>query len=112
MKENDNIQDDERLRWLLKNNLPEAPVSPWFTRKVLNRLPDRKRKIAGRIEIALSLVALILTLSFGIRFAIVTVDSAAITISNLLIYTGYILMAGALALNAFTPLVCRRKPSK
>lgn len=38
--------EDKEFRRLIKNNLPEAPRNPWFTRKVLNRLPPRRNPAA------------------------------------------------------------------
>lgn len=66
MKTNmDNNIDEARLRNLI-GSLPQAEVSPWFTRRVLNRLPDRRKKIAGRIEYVVYLVALLWSLFIGI----------------------------------------------
>lgn len=42
MKQTNNISDDQ-LRSLLKKASMEAPENPWFTRKVLNRLPEKRR---------------------------------------------------------------------
>ena len=39
MKHFDNI-DDKELARLLKEQLPEAGRNEWFTRKVMNRLPE------------------------------------------------------------------------
>ena len=35
---------DIKLRKLLKDIQEEAPENGWFTRKVMNRLPDKKSK--------------------------------------------------------------------
>lgn len=70
------MNDNEaRLRELFKTNLPEAPRSPWFTRKVLNRLPERSVSRYRWIENAAYIVAAILLTIFWI-VAIVSVDNA------------------------------------
>ena len=37
--------DDTELKQLLKKELPKAPENPWFTRKVMNRLPEKEFKV-------------------------------------------------------------------
>ena len=48
MRKANNIDKD--LRQLMHDRLPDAPVDPWFIRKVMNRLPDkpvrRKKSLA------------------------------------------------------------------
>lgn len=56
-----NIDDDEALRKLFADGLPEPEDNPWFTRRVLNRLPA-KRPIASRVVTVLSVVAAIAVL--------------------------------------------------
>ena len=41
MKQNNDIFDDDELRALLMQNADTPHDNPWFTRKVLNRLPER-----------------------------------------------------------------------
>lgn len=54
MKTDNNKElSDRHLSQLIKHNLLEAPPSPWFTRKVLNRLPERKIKVASLVELSL-----------------------------------------------------------
>lgn len=49
MKNNPNISpDDERIRRMM-HSLPEAPENQWFTPRVMNRLPERRRNALPRI---------------------------------------------------------------
>lgn len=41
--------DDNSLRKQLASVKKEAPENPWFTRKVMNRLPEKERKSYGWI---------------------------------------------------------------
>lgn len=48
-KHNETIQHellDSELKEILSDNLPQAPKDEWFTRKVMNRLPDKPQKSA------------------------------------------------------------------
>lgn len=99
---------DDKLSSLLKNELPEAPYNPWFTRKVLNRLPDRKKRIAANIEIWVCIVAAVITLVFGIRFAVQEYSSDSITLVSLLTFCVYCAIFGSLVANAALPLIKRQ----
>lgn len=37
---------DVKLRQLIDESLPQAPADQWFTRKVMNRLPDKPERTA------------------------------------------------------------------
>lgn len=50
---------DERISALLKERLPQAPRSPWFVRKVMNRLPDKARPLLSLPEAACYATALL-----------------------------------------------------
>lgn len=77
---------DRDLSQLLKHNLLEAPPSPWFTRKVMNRLPQRKVRIASLIEYAVYIIGIIITGIFTARFVIQTLHTGVITVGNLFTY--------------------------
>ena len=58
MKHYDNI-DDKELARLLKEQLPEAGRNEWFTRKVMNRLPEKQQRSFGwllQVAFALSII--------------------------------------------------------
>ena len=48
-----NKLDDRQLSLLMKKELPAAPANPWFTRKVMNRLPAKGPHIYSWIEYGL-----------------------------------------------------------
>ena len=41
MKVTQNNDTDRRLRQLLRSDLPDVNENPWFTRRVVNRLPPQ-----------------------------------------------------------------------
>ena len=58
MKHFDNT-DDMELSRLLKEQLPEAGRNEWFTRKVMNRLPEKQQRSFGwllQVAFALSII--------------------------------------------------------
>lgn len=66
--ESDKLTDD-RLKALFDKKLPEAGENPWFTPRVMNRLPRRNRWASGSILqwvcYALGAVALIIGIYFS-----------------------------------------------
>jgi hypothetical protein len=41
---------DDALRHAFHSQLPDAPVTDWFCRKVMNRLPEKRRRVANAVE--------------------------------------------------------------
>lgn len=66
MKDND---IDDKLKELLNKELPQARENQWFTRRVMNRLPDRSRwasmSIWQGICYALGAIALLVGIYFS-----------------------------------------------
>jgi len=60
-------QTDQELRRMLKTGIPQAPQLPWFTRKVMNRLPDKCQLLGiGPFEaVCYTLAALVLLAGWG-----------------------------------------------
>lgn len=58
MNEIDNKKTELMLRQVFQN-LPEAPENHWFTRKVMNRLPDKEIRQYTLVEYLAYLVAII-----------------------------------------------------
>lgn len=102
---------DDELHHLLKNTLPFPPVSPWFTRKVLNRLPEKNKAIAGKIELAACIIGLIFTIIYGVLFVVRTYNSSVITYGDMLTYAIYLTLGITLTYNIITPFLLR-KPYK
>lgn len=101
MKETEN---EIRLRETFKKNLPDAPISPWFTRKVLNRLPERQRNLAGKIELWTCVAGIVITLWLGGRFVVTTLQNPSINIGDILIYGIYLAIFAGLAANIGTAI--------
>ena len=49
-QQNDIFSNDDALRRAFQKGLPDAPVTAWFTRKVMNRLPSRRRRMLNGME--------------------------------------------------------------
>lgn len=98
---------DQQLSELLKSTLPEAPYNPWFTRKVLNRLPEKNQRTAATIEMCVCVIGVIITIIFGVRYAIESYSSDYITVQTLVGYGIYLTLFGALVANIAMPLVKR-----
>lgn len=89
MKNNDYI-NDENLRALLKEHARQsAPPSPWFTKKVMNRLPPRRVRTVAVIEYAVYAVAAVLTAIFATIYGIDCYRSGVVTIGNLTLLAIY-----------------------
>lgn len=58
---NTDPSSDARLSEIFKRHLPDAPPQPWFTRTVLNRLPDRTLRIVSLIEYTLYIIGIVAT---------------------------------------------------
>ena len=107
MKATDN-NSETRLRHLIQTGAPSAPVSPWFTQKVLNRLPDKQKRIAARIETWTCAIAAVVTAVFGIKYVMTTMSAPVITVGQILIYLTYISIFGALIANMAIPAITSR----
>lgn len=81
MKVTQNNDTDCRLRQLIRSELPDVHENPWFTRRVINRLPSQSAiarvSLVQWICYILSAVALVLTIVAGWRY-LVTVDYISI----------------------------------
>ena len=67
MKHFDNT-DDMELSRLLKEQLPEAGRNEWFTRKVMNRLPEKQQRSFGWLLPLAFTVSIILCLVGWVYF--------------------------------------------
>lgn len=98
---------DKNLGDLLKSGLPVAPYNPWFTRTVLNRLPERKKRVAASVELWVCVIAAVITLIFAVRFSVEAYKSDSITVMNLIIFCAYCALFSALVTNVALPLIKR-----
>lgn len=107
MKEKDKMVDvDSRIAEAMKQ-LPKAGESAWFTRKVFNRLPERRRRIASQIEMGVCVVGIIVAAIFGIRFVKGTIDAGVFTIGDMILYATFVAIIIALASNIAGYLLLR-----
>lgn len=86
MKEMDRISDvDRRIAEAMKQ-LPTAGESAWFTRKVFNRLPEHRQRIASQIEMAVCVIGIVVTSLFGLQFIKETIESGVVTFGDIVVY--------------------------
>ena len=79
----DNKTIDKRLRETFDAKLPQAPNNPWFTRKVINRLPYKRKNRAAIIEYAGFALAAIALIAFWITSISTLLNSTFITVNDL-----------------------------
>lgn len=97
---------DLRIAEAMKQ-LPKAGESAWFTRKVFNRLPERRRRIASQIEMGVCAVGIIVTAILGIRFVKSTIDAGVFTVGDMILYATFVAIIIALASNIAGYLLLR-----
>lgn len=103
---NKNISD-ENIKVLLKDNLPPAPRSPWFTKKVMNRLPEKRHPAYSRIEYAAYSLAAILLVGAWIMLLSGIRQTGTVTLGN--IATGTVLtVIGVVVIGSFMAPYVRR----
>lgn len=73
---------DEKLRHLLCDNRMEAPRNPWFTRKVMNRLPPRKVRRLAALEYTVYALAALTTVTATTLYWIDAIKSGVITLGD------------------------------
>ena len=93
---NKNNNVDEQLREIFHRELPDAPQSPWFTRKVMNRLPERKRPTISVIEWIGGGVAVAILLLYWLGFVRELTQTQVVTVND--VVTLCLLMAMTMAL--------------
>ena len=74
---------DEALRSLLKSAALQAPPSPWFTRKVMNRLPEKGVRTAAWIEYAVYLMAALATVIYAVIYGAGVWNTGYVTVGNI-----------------------------
>ncbi len=83
MKQNDKLTD-ETLRRTLQSNLPKTMPSPWFTKTVLNRLPEKRRVAAAAIEFCVYVCGLIISIALCYGYIDRMMHGSVITVGNLM----------------------------
>lgn len=100
---------DSELADQLRRSLPNAPEDPWFTRKVLNRLEDRPRKIAARIEYILYIIGIATTAVVATNMGGEIIQTSSITLSQIIALPILAALAGTLSYALIAPLTAIRK---
>lgn len=95
-KNNFSSPSDKALREMLHTGLPQRMPSPWFTRKVLNRLPRRRYAAAAVIEYVLYIAGIVTAGFMSVAFvAEKTAPGAVITVGDL---SQFAMMVGVLGI--------------
>lgn len=97
---------DEQLKALFKESLPQAPGNPWFVKKVMNRLPEKRSTgTYSWIEYAAYIAAIVLLGAFAVRHGYLMTRAAEVTMGDVM----YLLSIGSVMLvvsvGFFLPLV-------
>ena len=102
MKNDKTIQDtDRRIASILRSEAPVPPSKDWFTRKTLNRLPDRQ----PRTEVVAFFIVLAVSVSVVIRQTKEMLSSGDLTASNTAILLSGLAMAICATLYISVPLL-------
>ncbi len=100
----ENISDlDNELRRMLQQELPEAGSDEWFTRKVMNRLPEKQPSSVSWIERLGFLMAGIVLIVLWVLFGRSIVSSSALTVADLLVYGSFFALGVSLAVGMLRP---------
>lgn len=75
---------EQKLRQLLGDTLPQAPANPWFTRMVMNRLPDKIVRYVAIAEYILYITGIAATVMTAINLYNEISCSDAITVGHIL----------------------------
>ena len=93
---------DEQLKELFKESLPQAPGNPWFVKKVMNRLPEKR---STGIEYAAYIAAILLLGAFAAYHGYAISRAAEVTMGDVM----YLLSIGSVMLvvsvGFFVPMV-------
>lgn len=104
-----NRDEDAMIGSWLKRRLPDAPPQPWFTRTVMNRLPDRSQKIASIVEYVLYIIGIAASTAAAIRYFRGIESSGEATPVELSVLLLLIAMAGVMAYWLISPWVMPRR---
>lgn len=100
----DNISDnDAELRRMIRQELPAASNDPLFTRKVMNRLPEKRPSLVSWIERLGFLLAAVVLVVLWMLFGREVVSSGALTFTDLLIYGSFLALGLSLAVGMLRP---------
>lgn len=101
---------DNDLRHMLRK-APSAPPSPWFTRKVLNRLPDKKKRLASTIEFSVYVIGIIISSIYIIGYMKGLMSNEATNLDIAILY-GLVALLISMMYLLFSPFVYQRSASR
>lgn len=93
---------DNNIKKILHDSLPNAPESPWFTRKVLNRLPERKSNRGAIIEYCGFLIGAIALIVMWIKIFSTNDATTPVTIGDLINYISLVALTLSLIIGFLT----------
>ncbi|MDE6100722.1 MAG: hypothetical protein K2G01_06720 [Paramuribaculum sp.] len=97
---------DEKLKALLnEQKFITAPPSPWFTKKVMNRLPPKRVRSVAIIEYAVYAVAAVMTAVLAAVYGIDCYRSGTITVGDLITLCIYFGLFVSIAWLGITPWI-------
>ena len=86
MNESENIKElDRRIASRLQTELPEAPANEWFTPRVMNRLPEKRRSPAAILTQWICYLLSLATLATGGWFTINSILHNGLTIHTMVL---------------------------
>lgn len=102
MKQND--IEDLKIRQLLDKKLSQAPQNEWFVKKVINRLPEKRRSSISIIEILGYTIATLVILGIEIDIVCDISNVGAITLNNIVWLSSLNITLIAIVASIFAPL--------
>lgn len=106
MKNDKTIQDtDRRIASILRSEAPVPPSKDWFTRKTLNRLPDKQPCTVSLSEVVAFFIVLAVSVTVVIRQTKEMLSSGDLTASNTAILLSGLAMAICATLYISVPLL-------
>ena len=82
-QQNDIFSNDDALRRAFQKGLPDAPVTAWFTRKVMNRLPPRRRRMLNGMEWGAYGVAILVLALYWIGWISHIMSKGTVTVGDI-----------------------------
>ncbi|MDE5704683.1 hypothetical protein [Muribaculum sp.] len=82
-QQNDIFSNDDALRSAFHKGLPDAPVTAWFTRKVMNRLPPRRRRLLNGMEWSAYGVAILVLAVYWISWISRIMNKGTVTVGDI-----------------------------
>ena len=104
-----NNKIDKKLREAFDAKLPQATHNPWFTRKVINRLPYKQKNRATIIEYIGFALAAISLIAFWVATISAVLNCTFITVNDLATFAILTVLTIALLIGFMHSLIQRAK---